>query len=336
VDDVVIATDSNSIFRDRKYYRYIYLEPGTSSISFSDGDMEHAVYNGSLAQKEYDALQAVNAGYNQVLKQQGKLLDSVRQLLKKGMLTTEAADKRVLEIRKLRNAAEDSVSATEMAFVRSYPKSFVSLTLLKDFVGHIANDTIDALYAGLSSRLKGCTLDNVFTDYYRQYKMATSQTYAFDRITTGNKAPPFSIYSCRGKDTITNADFYGKVLLIEFWGIECLPCLRKNPGLELLRKKFSSKEIEIIAVSEDGAKYSAELVSCIRKNNLGEWIHVAANTIVEKGRPILYTGNFKEFDGLGIPRTVIIDKKGTVAYVTDGYYEGELDAIAKLIQELLR
>lgn len=63
--------------------------------------------------------------------------------------------------------------------------------------------------------------------------------------------------------TITNKDFAGKVILVNFWATWCAPCRAEIPDLVKLQERYRDHLIIIGVVSEDGpaemvAKFAAE------------------------------------------------------------------------------
>jgi thiol-disulfide isomerase/thioredoxin len=65
-------------------------------------------------------------------------------------------------------------------------------------------------------------------------------------------APDFSITSSEGED-ISLDELKGKVVLLDFWGTWCGPCVESVPGLRELNKEFAKESsFVMISVSSDG------------------------------------------------------------------------------------
>jgi thiol-disulfide isomerase/thioredoxin len=56
------------------------------------------------------------------------------------------------------------------------------------------------------------------------------------------------------------ADFFGKVVVVNFWATWCGPCRREIPELVKLNKEFHSRGVEIIGLSTEDPDASAEKV----------------------------------------------------------------------------
>jgi len=65
-----------------------------------------------------------------------------------------------------------------------------------------------------------------------------------------NFAPDFSFTSADG-EYITLEDLKGKVVMLDFWGTWCPPCVASVPELRNLNKRFSNDSFVLIGVSSD-------------------------------------------------------------------------------------
>ena len=75
----------------------------------------------------------------------------------------------------------------------------------------------------------------------------------FSRVITKNRIDPMpaaAFYDTTGHKKNWN-DYEGKYLLVNFWASWCSPCVVELPSLEKLKKRFSGKEIDVIAISID-------------------------------------------------------------------------------------
>lgn len=52
-------------------------------------------------------------------------------------------------------------------------------------------------------------------------------------------------------ETINYLTFQDKVVLIDFWFLNCKPCIVELPGLELLNKKIRSDDFEVLTFAND-------------------------------------------------------------------------------------
>jgi thiol-disulfide isomerase/thioredoxin len=82
----------------------------------------------------------------------------------------------------------------------------------------------------------------------------TSQTSAPESVRTegpvalvGHPLPEFSLESADGP--VTSADLKGKVLLIDFWGVQCPPCAASAPTVERFHREFSDEGLVVLGVN---------------------------------------------------------------------------------------
>ncbi len=103
-----------------------------------------------------------------------------------------------------------------------------------------------------------------------------------------------------GKDILDNtinlADYKGKVVLVDFWGTWCGPCVSAFPDMSKLRERLNAKGFEILGVASDDSK---TLKSFLEKKPL-TWQNIVDSE-----------GSIAERYGIeGFPTTLLIDKEG--------------------------
>jgi len=71
----------------------------------------------------------------------------------------------------------------------------------------------------------------------------------FDKPKVRLKAPDFSIQNSEGK--ISLKQHLGKLVILNFWSLECRPCVEEMKSLDYLSRRFNKNELKIIAISSD-------------------------------------------------------------------------------------
>lgn len=94
----------------------------------------------------------------------------------------------------------------------------------------------------------------------------------------------------------------GKVVLMNFWFIHCKPCVAEIPDLNELKTKFKDKDVVFLAVALDNKKSLDKFLE----------IHPFDFTIIPKGRELAERFKIPHY-----PYNVILDKTGTLHYVSD-------------------
>src|SRR5215475_14085289 len=132
-----------------------------------------------------------------------------------------------------------------------------------------------------------------------------------------------------GKD-ITEADFKGKVVLVNFWATWCEPCKVEIPWLIEMQNKYGSKGFTVlgIAMDEEGKPIVAPFVAKQRYDVNGQKLAMNYPIVV---------GNEKiaeKFGGLlGYPTSILISRDGKVLKRTTGLID--YDATTKMIEGAL-
>ena len=69
-------------------------------------------------------------------------------------------------------------------------------------------------------------------------------------VEAGDTAPDFKVVTDQG-DTITRAQFGGKLLVLNFWATWCPPCIEEAPSLDQFQREYGPKGVVVVAVSID-------------------------------------------------------------------------------------
>jgi len=157
--------------------------------------------------------------------------------------------------------------------------------------------------------------------------VTTSLVLAQDATTytrVGDKAPAFKCATLDGK-VIDIKALRGKVILINFFATWCPPCNQELPVLQTkVYEKYKDNESFVLIIL--GREHSEE--------ELREWVAKKGFIMPFAADPErkIYSLYAKET----IPRNVIIDRAGNVAYQSIGYTPEEFALLEKKLSELLQ
>lgn len=139
--------------------------------------------------------------------------------------------------------------------------------------------------------------------------------------TPGQPAPDFKVVSISGQ-TITQDNFRGHVLMLDFFATWCQPCRQSIPHLVEMNRKYGKQGLQILGLSVDEA---------------GERV---VKTFAEELRvnyPLALAGDSitTDFGVRSVPIMFLIDKKGRIAEVYRGYSDEVARSADKSIKRLL-
>lgn len=132
-------------------------------------------------------------------------------------------------------------------------------------------------------------------------------------------APDFSLTTSEG-EYISLDDLRGKVVLLDFWGTWCPPCVASVPALRDLHKRYAKeKSFVMISVSSDGIEEKWK--EFILKNQM-DWPQY-----LDRGHKIQLA-----FDVHAFPSYILLDHEGIIRYrtiTTSWERTGDLDSAIK-------
>ncbi len=119
-------------------------------------------------------------------------------------------------------------------------------------------------------------------------------------------------------------DMAGKVVLVEFWGIGCGPCIGQLPEVQAAARRNADKGLVVIGLHGSGENVEA-VAEFAQKRGL------TYPLAIDRGGPRGFFGKtFAAYGVRGIPHTAIIDRQGRIAYL------GHLEAAISKAEELLQ
>ncbi len=139
----------------------------------------------------------------------------------------------------------------------------------------------------------------------------------------GHEAPELDdIAAWKGSDPLRMADFRGKIVLLEFWGFWCNPCVASMPRLVKLYEEFNDRGLEVIAVHDSSVKSLDELEEKIAPVRKRLWedrdlpFPIALDGETEETLPdskVQMRGKMTATYGItSWPTAVLIDRQGIV------------------------
>ena len=134
-------------------------------------------------------------------------------------------------------------------------------------------------------------------------------------------------YQITGTDQgLTIKGLEGKIVLLEFFGHKCPPCLASIPHLINLQNKHKG-ELAVVAVEVQGYN-NKQLSQFIKQKGINYIVATDENS----GNLVTYISQRAQWQG-SIPFTILIDKKGEVQFVQAGMLpEASLESLIKQLK----
>ena len=131
------------------------------------------------------------------------------------------------------------------------------------------------------------------------------------------KAPDFELRTVKG-EFVKLSDLKGKVVLLNFWGTWCGPCLKEIPDLNKLYSKYKNKGLEIVGITipRSGTPDSDKYLKKFMKKWDMEYLILKDIHGFETQMVMIDYGQTIGRPLTGVPTTLIIDREG---YIVRGY-----------------
>jgi peroxiredoxin len=151
------------------------------------------------------------------------------------------------------------------------------------------------------------------------FLLASERVDAAPRI--GQPSPNFKVISTSGQ-TISQDNYRGQVLILDFFATWCQPCRQSIPHLVEMNRKYGKQGLHVLGLSvdEDGERVVTAFTNEFRVNY-----------------PLALAGDVTtaDFGVRSVPIMYVIDKKGTIAEVYRGYSNEMARALESSLKRLL-
>ena len=211
----------------------------------------------------------------------------------------------------------DSIALHELNYMKEAPVTAVWLDRYATYVpflqwnkkfGH--EDLIRSLYDRMSDADRATEEEQLITAYLNLPEV----------VNVGDQMVDGDLYDVKG-NLHRLSEFQGKYIMLDFWSLECGPCVQSFPELKEVSEMYKDS-LEIVSISMDTKESWSDFVE--RKGLTGnQWNEFAKGT----------TGLAAVYQVKGIPRYVMISPEGIVVAMWSGYGPG---SIKKKMQQLIQ
>lgn len=141
-------------------------------------------------------------------------------------------------------------------------------------------------------------------------------------VESGDPAPDFRLPALSGPMPLSLSEYRGKVVYLDFWASWCGPCLVSLPLLEELRREFSPRDFQVLAVNLDDDPSKAR-------------------RFLDK-RPVGYPSAHDpkgavpgRFGVETMPTSYLIDRQGVVRHVHPGFRKADIEDLRQRVRALV-
>jgi peroxiredoxin len=145
--------------------------------------------------------------------------------------------------------------------------------------------------------------------------------YLREELAVGKSMPDFSFVDFEGKKR-SLSEFRGKYLLIEWWGVWCVDCVRDMPFTVQAYERFRSRGLEILGLNWDD---KVEDAAGFLQKSKATWPNARKESIKSLTE---VTYRIQEY-----PATVLLDPEGKVIYLKQKQLQGA--ALLETLDRLL-
>ncbi len=143
-------------------------------------------------------------------------------------------------------------------------------------------------------------------------------------IAFGESAPGIRLTDVDGGPFDLDPARSGNVILIDFWATYCLPCLSELDAFKGMQERQGAKGFQVLAVSVDQPQTLA------RVRALAKGRHLPFPVLTDPGQDA-----YRAYGVSALPTSILIDRKGNIAWRQEGFRPGEEGRMEERIMALL-
>jgi thiol-disulfide isomerase/thioredoxin len=156
--------------------------------------------------------------------------------------------------------------------------------------------------------------------------LPTANTKSPEPIEIGQTAPELVIEAWTDGKQHRLADYRGRIVVLDFWGTWCSPCVASIPVMQELADRYEARGVVFLGIhTPDG-----ELDQINKLKKIKGW---KTATGVDRGTTISDGASSQSYGVRGYPSIIVIDTEGKIAF-NSGIQPKDIDAFMKEMQQL--
>lgn len=233
---------------------------------------------------------------------------------------------------------EIGVSLTYDGFDYTDPDD-IQIFVDADKDGLFSEDELRKTKTAFSVSGKAYKLNRLFT---KDEKLVIDLLPSDDNIkipVTGFPLPEFKLTSVKNGNTYRISEIIGDILVLNFWGISCMPCRMEIPYLNKLKKDFDNHtffEFDVNTMTVDNLDsmipYKARFIALAPYDSLENIRKFTTEELPFEYEQFIISEETMEILNLkSIPYNLVVDENGVIQLITSGFGPGaEEQLITKL------
>lgn len=142
-------------------------------------------------------------------------------------------------------------------------------------------------------------------------------------VSVGDVAPAVELPNLPSDGTTTSlASLRGKVVYLDFWASWCGPCRLSLPMMNAVRNELKDRGFEVLAINVDA--FEEDALAFLKELP----VDYPVLSDVNSASPSTY-------GVLGMPTAFLIDRKGVITAIHQGFRKGDADKIRLEVEKLL-
>ncbi|MBS1578063.1 MAG: redoxin domain-containing protein [Bacteroidetes bacterium] len=209
---------------------------------------------------------------------------------------------------------QSEVEAIKIKFINNHLNNDLSAYLLS----RLSLKTFAELYPKLTEKVRQGYFKSMLEQQYRTYLDYAASKKAETELTGGTFAPDFKLTSVDGKQH-SLSDFKGQIIVLDFWGTWCGPCVAEIPRLKSFHDSQKAK-VKLIGIDCKDTKQ--DLIRMIGTHQI-DWLQLINSE--DNDASVMY-------GIMAYPTKIVIDKNFKIVK----RFVGINDAFYQLLDELTK
>jgi thiol-disulfide isomerase/thioredoxin len=144
-------------------------------------------------------------------------------------------------------------------------------------------------------------------------------------LAVGAAAPEWTITAWTDGKQRKLADYRGKVVVLDFWGTWCDPCIKAIPLMKSLHERYQGRDVAFLGIHTAGTELS--LVKRLLKQE--EWDITVG---LDEGESVASGSTTRSYAIGGFPSVLVVDPEGKIAFNTDVPAEARAEQMRQIAE----